>query len=114
FNQENVVLARINPRLAGYKPAEVGALYRKLYDRLHALPGVQSATLASYSPLGGSNSTSSITVQGYEQKQNENTEAQMIFVGPDYPQTLGMPVILGRGIGLQDTAGGGTGAWGGG
>jgi predicted permease len=105
FNQENVVLARINPRLAGYKPAEVGALYRKLYDRLHALPGVQSATIASYSPLGGSNSTSSIAVQGYEQKQNESPSAQMIFVAPDYPHTLGMPLLLGREIGLQDTAG---------
>jgi predicted permease len=105
FNQDHVVLARINPRLAGYKPTEVGALYRKLYDRLHALPGIQSATIASYSPLGGSNSTSSITVQGYEPKQNENTNAQMIFVGPDYPHTLGMPLLLGREIGLQDTAG---------
>jgi predicted permease len=105
FNQENVVLARINPRLAGYKPAEVGALYRKLYDQLHALPGVQSATLASYSPLGGSNSTSSLTVQGYEPKQNESPSAQMIFVGPDYPHTLGMPLLLGREINLQDTAG---------
>lgn len=105
FNQENAVLARINPRLAGYKPAEVGALYRKLYDRLHALPGVQSATLASYSPLGGSNSTSTISVQGYAQKENENASAQEIFVGPDYPQTLGIPLLLGRAVGLQDTAG---------
>jgi predicted permease len=103
FNQENVVIARINPRLAGYKPADVGVLYRKLYDQLHALPGVQAATIASYSPLGGSNSSSSLTVQGYEQKQNENTEAQMIFVAPDYPQTLGMSLLLGREINLQDT-----------
>jgi len=105
FNQENVVLARINPRLAGYKPANVGALYRKLYDQLHALPGVQSATLASYSPLGGSNSTSSLTIQGYEPKQNESPSAQMIFVGPEYPHTLGMPLLLGREINLQDIAG---------
>jgi predicted permease len=105
FNQENVELARINPRLAGYKTTEVGALYRKLYDRLHALPGVQSATIASYSPLSGSNSTSTLSVQGYEPKQNENTGAQTIFVGPDYPHTLGTPLLLGREIGMQDTVG---------
>jgi predicted permease len=105
FNQENVVLARINPRLAGYKPADVGTLYRKLYDQLHTLPGVQSATLASYSPLGGSNSTSSLTIQGYEAKQNESPSAQMIFVGPDYPHTLGIALLLGREINLQDAAG---------
>jgi predicted permease len=105
FNQENVVLARVNPRLAGYKTTEVGALYRKLYDRLHALPGVQSATIASYSPLGGSNSTSTLAVQGYEAKDNENTGAQTVFVGPDYPHALGMQLLLGREITLQDTAG---------
>jgi macrolide transport system ATP-binding/permease protein len=65
FNQENVLLARLNPRLAGYKPADVGVLYRKIYDRVSSLPGVEAATLASYSPLGGSNSTSSVNIQGY-------------------------------------------------
>ena len=105
FDQENVVLAGVNPRLAGYKPTEVPALYRKLYDRLHALPGVQSATIASYSPLGGSNSTSTLSVQGYEAKESENTGAQTVFVGPDYPHALGMQLLLGREITLQDVAG---------
>ncbi|HLW97446.1 MAG TPA: ABC transporter permease [Candidatus Acidoferrales bacterium] len=105
FNQENVLLARLNPRIAGYKPAEVGALYRKLYDRLSALPGVEAATLASYSPLSGSNSTSSLNIQGYVEKPHESPEAQRIYVGPNYPKALGMPLLLGREIGLQDTPG---------
>ena len=45
-SRDRVLLARLNPRLAGYKPADVGVLYRKLYDRLSALPGVRSATFA--------------------------------------------------------------------
>jgi predicted permease len=105
FNQDGVILARINPRLAGYKPTEVGALYRKLYDRLHSLPGVTSATIASYSPLSGNNSTSTVGVQGYEAKANENTGAQTVFVGPDYPRAMGMQLLLGREITLQDTVG---------
>ena len=105
FNQENVLLAHINPRLAGYKPADVGALYRKLLDRLGTMPGVQSVSIASYSPLGGSNSTSSIGVQGYAPKQNENITTQTIYVGPEYPQTIGIPLLEGRQITLQDTAG---------
>lgn len=104
FNQENVVLVRINPRMAGYKPVDVGVLYRKLCDRLHSLAGVQAATLASYSPLSGNNSSSTMSVQGYVTKENESTSAQMIFVGPDYPHTMGVPLVLGREIGLQDTA----------
>lgn len=105
FDQSHVLLARLNPRVVGYKPEEVGTFYRKIYDRLNALPGVQAATLASYSPLGGSNSTSSISIQGYTPKEHDDVSTQMIFVGPSYPKTLGMPLLLGREIGLQDTAG---------
>ena len=106
FDQSNVLLARISPRLAGYKPAEVGALYRKLYERLKTMPGVEYVTLASYSPLGGSNSTSTISIEGYVPKPNQNPSTQTIFVGPDYPQALGMKLLAGRAINLQDTPGG--------
>jgi len=104
FDQQHVLLARINPRLAGYKPETIGALYRKLFYQLNSLPGVSSASFASYSPLSGSNSTSSITVQGYAAKPDENTEVQSIFVGPRYLETMGMTLLLGREISVQDAS----------
>src|SRR5204863_2714288 len=74
FDRDHVLLARLNPRLAGYKPADVGVLYRKLYDRLRVLPGVANATLASYSPFSGATSRESMTVDGYTPKQGESVE----------------------------------------
>ncbi len=65
FDQDHVLLAPINPRLAGYKPTEVAALYRALYDRLNVLPRIRSATLARYSPLSGRSSINAGSVQGY-------------------------------------------------
>jgi predicted permease len=106
FDRDRVLLARLNPRLAGYKPADVAVLYRKLHDRLSALPGVRSATLASYSPLSGSKSGSGATVEGYAPKPGESVDLETIFVGPSYPDALGIPLVHGRAIGLQD--GGGT------
>src|SRR5205823_8155996 len=105
FERDRVLLARLNPRLAGYKPADVGVLYRKLHDRLSALPGVGSATLASYSPISGSTSKESMTVDGYAPKPGENVETENIFVGPAYAETLGIPVVAGRTIGPKDGAG---------
>lgn len=105
FDSDHVVLGRINPRLAGYKPANVNAYYRKLYDQLSALPGIRAASLDSYSPYGGSTSTSDVSVQGYTPKQNEDMDAEMVFVGPDYPNAMGITVLQGRAIGLQDAAG---------
>jgi predicted permease len=103
FNRDNVLLASTDPRLAGYKAAELGALYRQLYDRLSGLPNVRSATIASQSPMSGSNTTSSLAVRGYTPRPGEKLIASHILVGPKYGETLGVPLLLGREIGVQDT-----------
>jgi predicted permease len=104
FNRDNVLLVSIDPRLASYKPAELSPVYRQLYDRLSALPNVRSATLASYSPMSGRSSISSLNLQGYTPRQGEDMDVSDILIGPDYGETLGLPLLLGREIGLQDTA----------
>jgi len=103
FNRDNVLLVNIESRLAGYTPAELAPLYPQLYDRVSALPNVRSATLASYSPMSGRSSTSSLNLQGYTPRQGEDLVVSDILIGPGYGETLGLPLLLGREIGLQDT-----------
>ncbi len=103
FDQDHVLLMRLNPRLAGYTPENVSAMYRRLYDRVVALPGVRAATIARYSPFGGSRSVNSASIQGYVPKPNENVDIEGVLVGPSYAETMGMTIVRGRGIGLQDT-----------
>ena len=103
FNRDNVLLASVDTRLAGYKPNELSAVYRQLYDRLSALPNVQSVTMASYSPLQGTGTNSTITVRGYTPAKNEDTSVSDIQVGPNFCETMGIPVLMGRDISLQDT-----------
>jgi predicted permease len=103
FNRDNVLLASVDTRLAGYKPQDLSAVYRQLYDRLSALPNVQSATMASYSPMQGTGTNSTITVRGYTPAKNEDTSVSDIQIGPNFTETMGVPLLLGRDIGLQDT-----------
>jgi predicted permease len=105
FDPGHVLLARINPRLAGYKPASAAALYRRLSDRVSALPGVRAASFANYSPLSGSQSVNSGSVSGYAPKATESVEFETLIVGPAYAETLGMAIVRGRGLGVQDAAG---------
>jgi predicted permease len=102
FNQENVLLGRINARLAGYKPADAGLLYRKLYDRMNSVPGVTAATIAYFSPLSGSLSTDGFSVEGYEPKTGEKMDVSNLHVAPGYSEALGIPLIAGREFSLQD------------
>ena len=103
FNRENVLLVDIDPRLAGYKPTELSALYRQLLDRLGALPGVRSTSIATYSPLSGAGRSSSITVHGQTPGAADEMVVSDMLIGPNYCETLGLPLVLGRQIGLQDT-----------
>jgi predicted permease len=103
FNRENVLLVDIDPRLAGYKPKELSALYKQLLDRLGVLPGVRSTSIATYSPLSGTGRSSSITVVGYTPQTGEDMVVSDMLIGPSYCSTLGLPLLLGREIGLQDT-----------
>jgi predicted permease len=103
FDRDNVLLANLDTLLAGYKPAQLSTVYRQLYDHISALPNVRSVTLASYSPLSGSSTTSGITVRGYTPSPGERMIVSDILIGPDYSQTLGVSLLMGRDLGLQDT-----------
>ena len=104
FDRTNVLLMGIDPRLAGYKPSELPSLYQQLLDRLIALPNVQTATLATYSPMSGSNRSSSLTVRGYTPSKGEDMDVQDILIGPNFGTTLGVPLLRGREFGPRDNA----------
>jgi predicted permease len=103
FNRDNVLLASVDTRLAGYKPDQLSVVYRQLYDRLSALPNVRSATIASYSPMAGTRTNSTVTVRGYTPNKGENMNVADIFVGPNFAETPAVPLLMGREIGLKDT-----------
>ena len=105
FDQSHVLLVGVSPRMANYKPENVAGLYRKLYERLSTLPGVRTATLARYSPMSGSSSTNNISIQGQVDKPAEDISVENILVGPSYAETMGMMLLQGREIGLQDVPG---------
>ena len=104
FNRANVLLVGIDPRLAGYKPVQLANLYQRLVDRLSSIPNVTSVTMATFSPMSGTNRTSSIKVQGYTPQPGEDQEVQDLLTGPKYGETLGVPLLRGREINERDTA----------
>ena len=104
FDRNNVLVLGIDPRLAGYKPAELAALYQQLIDRLGSLPQVRNVSLATYAPMSGTRRGSSIKIPGYPPPPGEEFEVQDILTGPKYAETLGVPLLRGREIEVRDTA----------
>ncbi|WP_158750638.1 ABC transporter permease [Acidobacterium sp. S8] len=96
----NRYIAHINPQAAGYKNTEVEPLYQTIVDRFHAIPGVLKVGLATYTPMEQNNWGSGVKVQG---EPDLNKGASWVKGTPEYFDSVGTRVIMGRGFKTQDT-----------
>ncbi len=76
------------------------SLRQPLYEKINALPGVRSAAIAAGGPLGNQTYSSEISTPGRTSPAGE--EARIIRVSPRYFETMGIPILSGRGITEQD------------
>ena len=100
LNTTNRYIAHINPQAAGYKNTEVEPLYQTIVDRFHAIPGVVKVGLSTYTPMEQNNWSSGIKIQG---EPNPNKGASWVKGTPEYFDSVGTHVVMGRGFTSQDT-----------
>lgn len=105
FGKKNVLIAAVNPALNGYTPEKIQSFYRDLLLGLRVIPGVESASLSSDSPISGGWDQLGLVVEGYQPRDGEGIFAQSSLVSPDYFRSLGIPLIAGRDFNDQDAAG---------
>jgi predicted permease len=103
FNSDNVLLATFELFPAGYSDAKGAEFERQLVSKLEALPGVSSASLASWLPLGFTWSPVKIEVDGYIPQPNESMDIGSATVSPNYLKTMQIPLLSGREFTAQDT-----------
>src|SRR5579863_852511 len=104
FESSHLLLASYELSPAGYTRATSVAFDRQVLDRLSALPGVESVTLADFSPLSFSIHTDYLQIEGYVPQPHESMEISRAIVGPNYFRTLRTSVISGREFTAADTA----------
>jgi predicted permease len=103
FETDRRLSVLMNSPLASYSEPQLDALYRELEDRLSHLPGVKSAGLALYTPFID-NWGELVVTEGHGAPQmDEDANASVDRVSPGYLETMGQPILRGRGIAVQDT-----------
>ena len=101
----NRYVLHLDPAGAGYTPEKLPALYQTLEQQFGALPGVQSVGLALYSTLEGNNWGEGVQIEGRPAPgPNEHNGSSWDRISPKFFETIGQPVIRGRGITDADTA----------
>ena len=105
FEQGHVLIIGMDPRAAGYTPDQMNSLNRLLLERLEAVPGVRSVSYEHTSPLSGSESSGPVSVEGMPPRPHEDMGLHRNTVGPRYFETMGIPILVGRGIEPGDREG---------
>jgi len=93
---DHVLEFSISPELNRYTPPQTIALADRIRKSMGLLPGVRSASESEIPMLANSNSSSNVTVQGYNAQEDEDMNVDQNFVGPNFLATMGIPLLNGR------------------
>lgn len=101
LDPRNRYVVHFNPQAAGYSQRQLADLYRAMEDQFHAIPGVEKVGICSYTPMEDNNNGQEVQVEG---KPDKDLQTSNIRVSPEYFDSVGTHLLMGRGIGIQDTA----------
>jgi macrolide transport system ATP-binding/permease protein len=101
FVTDGRLIVNIDPSLGGYRPDKLYGLYQRLQEKLAQIPGVRSASLSGYSPLGGNNWNERVYIEG-KPPDYRWTAPSWNRVGPHYFVTIGTRFLQGRAIDERD------------
>ena len=115
FDAEKIVGLPLNINLLRYTKAQGREFYRQVTERVEAIPGVESASLARIAAVSGNSSVRSLLIEGRAGSDNQfrsdnsgpvaenNESVSGNVIGPKYFQTMGIALMQGRDFNAQDT-----------
>jgi MacB-like periplasmic core domain len=100
-DRSSVFVVRVEPRDGGNRSSpgvaeRLDRLYQGLLDRVDAMPGVESSSLARTSPLSPHSLSFLVAVP------NGARQLPALIVYPSYFRTMGIPVLKGRDFNADD------------
>ena len=104
FPTDSLSTFTISPELNGYSPVESANLFARVEEQIGALPGVTSVTAALVPLIAGDNWGNNVSVQGFADGPDVDSQSRFNAVGTDFFRTLGVPLISGREFELADVS----------
>jgi predicted permease len=101
FDHDHILTVWLDTHMGGYKQPKLAPLYRQLIERVEAIPGVRSASLASCGLAIGCGDASDIYLPGVPHTNGE-TDAQERRVSQHFLATTGIPLLDGRNFATTD------------
>jgi len=103
YPRDNLLVVDVDSLNAGHPEARGANFYHDLAARIRAIPGVRAVTYSARGLFSGEGAYP-VTVEGFTPRNADDTGSTGDYVGPDYFSSIEIPILLGREVGLQDSA----------
>ena len=105
FRTDDLLVLSVDPLAQGYDRDPARALYQEIAAEVAALPGVRSASWARRAPVRPGGLWSRVfTLDGGTAPEPDAARVAANYVDPGFFETVGIPVLQGRGFRAEDGA----------
>jgi predicted permease len=98
FQTDNILTFQTDPGRTGYSAAEATALYRRLEERILAIPGVEAAGVAQLPLIGGVVTNGPVWLPGDAKAK----PTHFLTCSDSFLSTMRIPMLLGRDLSRAD------------
>ncbi|MCZ6835814.1 MAG: ABC transporter permease [Planctomycetota bacterium] len=102
FDPDHCAVLSINLGMSQYEEEQGKRFYDDLLQRVREQPGVIAAGYATTIPFGLNNSSSDVSIPGYETAEGEGMSVNRIVASDGYFKAMGIPMLSGRGFDTTD------------
>jgi len=102
FVREGILTMEVAPERQLHGSSEWLAMQTDILERVRQIPGVISAGLATMNPISGRDRGALVEVPGFMPQTDAGKRIHLAAVSPEYFDTLGIPMLLGRGFTAGD------------
>ena len=104
FRTDHLATMTFDPSVMRYTDAQTKQFYKELVDRARTLPDLKSVSLTAAIPMSPEQVGLNVVPEGYQLPKDLTSIAVFAgIVGPDYFETIGTPILRGRGFLETDT-----------
>lgn len=104
YRTDHLLMMSFNPELVRYTQSQTQQFYKQLLDRVRSTPGVKSAALCAYIPMGPGQGGEDVAPEGYQFPAGQHTAKVLSnTISDEYFETMGIPIVRGRPFLKTDT-----------